>query len=132
MMLGVDTNVLVRFLVRDDEAQFEKARRLIKREVAAGSGVFVNQLVLLETEWVLRSRYSLPKNLIIEAISGLLDASDVRFEDEPAIEEALFIWKETAADFADCLIGAKNRRLGCRATATFDVRASKLPGFIAA
>ena len=131
-MLGIDTNVLIRFLVRDDEAQFEKARKLIKREVAAGSGVLVNQLVLLETEWVLRSRYSLPKNLVIQAISGLLDASDVRFEDEPAIEEALFIWKDSAADFADCLIGAKNRRLGCRATATFDMRASKLPGFIAA
>ena len=131
-MLGVDTNVLVRFLVRDDEVQFEKARKLIKREVAAGRRVFVSQLVLLETEWVLRSRYSLPKNLIIEAISGLLGATDVRFEDEPAIEEALFIWKDTAADFADCLIGAQNRRLGCRATATFDVKASKLPGFIAA
>jgi predicted nucleic-acid-binding protein len=131
-MLGVDTNVLVRFLVRDDEAQFEKARKLIKREVAAGRRVFLNQLVLLETEWVLRSRYSLPKNLIIEAISGLLAATDVRFEDEPAIEEALFIWKDTAAAFADCLIGAKNRRLGCRATATLDVKASKLPGFIAA
>ena len=78
MMLGVDTNVLVRFLVRDDEAQFEKARKLIKREVAAGSGVFVTQLVLLETEWVLRSRYSLPKNLIIEAISGLLDEKWLR------------------------------------------------------
>lgn len=131
-MLGVDTNVLVRFLVRDDEAQFEKARRLIRREVAAGRGVLVNQLVLLETEWVLRSRYRLPKPLIVEAISGLLEASDVRFEDEPAIEEALFIWKDTAADFADCLIGAKNRRLGCRATATFDVKAAKLPGFMAA
>lgn len=46
-MLGVDTNVLVRFLVRDDEAQFEKAHKLIKREVAAGRRVFVNQLVLL-------------------------------------------------------------------------------------
>jgi predicted nucleic-acid-binding protein len=131
-MLGIDTNVLVRFLVRDDEAQFAKARKLIKREVAAGSGVLVNQLVLLETEWVLRSRYSLAKNLIIQAISGLLNASDVRFEDEPAVEEALFIWKDSAADFADCLIGAKNRRLGCRATATFDMKASKLPGFIAA
>jgi len=131
-MLGVDTNVLVRFLVRDDEVQFEKARKLIKREVAAGRRVFVSQLVLLETEWVLRSRYSLPKNLIIEAISGLLGATDVRFEDEPAIEEALFIWKDATADFADCLIGAKNRRLGCRATASFDVKASKLPGFIAA
>jgi predicted nucleic-acid-binding protein len=86
----------------------------------------------METEWVLRSRYSLPKSLIIEAISGLLDATDVRFEDEPAIEVALFIWKDTTADFADCLIGTQNRRLGCRATATFDVKASKLPGFIAA
>jgi predicted nucleic-acid-binding protein len=131
-MLGIDTNVLVRFLVRDDEAQFEKTRKLIKREVAAGSCVLVNQLVLLETEWVLRSRYSLPKNLIIQAISGLLAASDVRFEDEPVVEEALFIWKDSAADFADCLIGVKNRRLGCRATATFDMKASKLPGFIAA
>ena len=130
-MLGIDTNVLVRFLLRDEEAQFEKARKLIKREVAAGSTVLVNQLVLLETEWVLRSRFSLAKNLIIQAISGLLDASDVRFEDEPAVEEALFIWKDSAADFADCLIGAKNRRLGCRATATFDMKASKLPGFIA-
>jgi predicted nucleic-acid-binding protein len=131
-MLGVDTNVLVRFLVRDDEAQFEKARKLIKREVAAGRRVFVSHLVLLETEWVLRSRYSLPKSLIIETISGLLDTADVRFEDEPAIEEALFAWKDATADFADCLIGAKNRRLGCQATATFDVKAAKLPGFVAA
>lgn len=131
-MLGIDTNVLVRFLVRDDEAQFEKARKLIKREVAAGNRVFISQLVLLETEWVLRSLYSLPKGQIIEALSGLLDATDVRFEDEPAIEEALFSWKEASADFADCLIGARNLRLGCRATATFDTKASKLPGFMVA
>jgi predicted nucleic-acid-binding protein len=89
-------------------------------------------LVLLETEWVLRSRYGLPKSQIIATISALLDATDVRFEDEPAVEEALFIWKDTATDFADCLIGARNRRLGCRAMATFDVRASRLPGFVAA
>ena len=132
MTLGVDTNVLVRFLVRDDEAQFERARKLIKREVAAGRRIFVSQLVLLETEWVLRSRYSLSKNQIVAAISGLLDAADVQFEDEPTIEESLFNWKDTTADFADCLIGARNRRLGCRATATFDTKASKLPGFVAA
>ena len=53
-MLGLDTNVLVRFLVRDDEVQLEKARKLIKREIAAGRRVFISQLVLLETEWVLR------------------------------------------------------------------------------
>ncbi len=130
-MLGIDTNVLVRFLVRDNEAQFEKARKLIKREVTAGRRVFVNQLVLMETEWVLRSRYIVPKNQIIETMSALLDTADVQFEDEPAIEEALFVWKDTTADFADCLIGAKNRRLGCRATASFYLKASKLPGFMA-
>ena len=130
-MLGIDTNVLVRFLVRDDEAQFEKARRLIKREVAAGRRVFVSQLVLLETEWILRSRYGLPKFEIVATVSGLLDAADIQFEDEAAIEEALFVWKDSAADFADCLIGARNRRLGCRATATFDAKASKVPDFLA-
>lgn len=128
-MLGIDTNVLVRFLVRDDETQFEKARRLIKREVGAEEDVFVSLLVLMEAEGVLRSRYGLQKTEIMGAISGLLDAAEVRFEDEPAIEETLFTWKDSAADFADCLIGAHNRRLGCRATATFDARAVKLPAF---
>lgn len=130
-MLGIDTNVLVRFLVRDDEVQYEKARRLIRREVAAGRRVFVNQLVLMETEWVLRSRYAIHKSQIIAAFSGLLDSADIQFEDEPATEEALFIWKEASADFADCLIGSKNRRMGCRATASlFDLKASKLPSFV--
>ncbi len=131
-MLGIDTNVLVRFLVRDDEAQFERARRLIKREVSAGRRVFVNQLVIMEAEWVLRSRYAVSKHQIIETLTGLLGAADVQFEDEPAMEQALFLWKDSAADFADCLIGAKNRRLGCRATASFDTKATKLPGFVAA
>lgn len=131
-MLGIDTNVLVRFLVRDDELQFDKARKLIRREIAAGHQVLVSQLVILETEWVLRSRYSLSKIDIVAAISGLLDATEIQIEDEPTVEEALYVWKENSADFADCLIGAKYRRLGCRATATFDTKASKLPGFVMA
>ena len=130
-MLGLDTNVLVRFLVRDHEAQFERARRLIKREVGAQEKVLISLLVLLETEWVLRSRYSLQKTQIMDAVSGLLDAAELELEDEPTIEEALYLWKDSAADFADCLIGAHHRRLGCRATATFDARAIKLPGFVA-
>lgn len=131
-MLGIDTNVLVRFLVRDDQTQFEKARKLLKREVSNGRRVFINQLVLLETEWVLRSRYGLAKTLMLDTISGLLDAPDIQLEDEPAVEEALFIWRDANADFADCLIEARNRRLGCRATVTFDTKASKLSGFTAA
>lgn len=131
-MLGIDTNILVRFLVQDDKAQFDKARKLIRREVSAGRRVFVSQLVLLETEWVLRSRYDIAKQEMLATISGLLDTTDIQFEDEAAIEEALFIWKDSVADFADCLIGTQNQKLGCRATATFDAKASKLPGFITA
>ena len=130
-MLAIETNVLVRFLVRDDEVQFDKACRPIKREVAAGRPIFISLLVLLETEWVLRSRYGLSKKLMLAAFSGLLDADDVFLENEPVIEEALFLWKEATADFAGCLIGAQHRRLGCRATASFDAKALKLPGFVA-
>lgn len=131
-MIGVDTNVLVRFLVRDDEAQFERARRLIKRETGRGESVFISQLVLLETEWVLRSRYGVTKTAMIAALAALLEARELQFEDEPSVEEAVFVWKDCSAEFADCLINAHHRSLGCRATATFDAKALKLSGYIAA
>lgn len=131
-MLGLDTNVLVRFLVQDDQAQFERAQKIIGRESRTGGGVLISLLVLLETEWVLRSRYSLTKAEILVAFSGLLASAELRFEDEHSIEAALFAWKDSPADFADCLIGARHRALGCRATASFDAKATKLPGFVAA
>jgi len=130
-MLGIDTNVLVRYLVRDDEEQFRRASRLIGRAVGAGDAVFVSLPVLLESEWVLRSRYGFKNTEILATISRLLDVMEVQFEDEPAIEEALLMWKDSAAGFADCLIGAHNRRQGCDATATFDAKALKLAGFVA-
>jgi predicted nucleic-acid-binding protein len=129
-MIGVDTNVVVRYLTRDDQTQYEKARRLIDRQVAKGEPVFVSLPVLLETEWVLRSRYDLTKPDIVSAFSALLDTVDLTIEDEPSVESALYSWKDSVADFADCLIEARNRRLGCRATATFDGRALKLAGFV--
>jgi predicted nucleic-acid-binding protein len=131
-MIGIDTNVLVRFLVKDDHAQFERAQKLIKRQASEGEGVSISLLVLLETEWVLRSRYDLSKNEIAGALSGLLDSTEVRVEDEATVERALFMWRDSAAEFADCLIGERYRELGCRATASFDARALKLPGFTAA
>jgi predicted nucleic-acid-binding protein len=131
-MLGLDTNVLVRFLVQDDKPQFERALKLIGRESRTGTGVLISLLVLLEAEWVLRSRYNLAKSEILAAFSGLLASAELRFEDEHSIETALFAWKDSPADFADCLIGARHHALGCRATASFDVKATTLQGFIAA
>ena len=131
-MIGIDTNVLVRFLVRDDETQFEKAQRLIRREFGRGETVLISQLVLLETEWVLRSRYALAKNDIVRAFSGLLDSEELTIEGEASVEQALFLWKDSPAEFADCLIGLRHLKLGCGATASFDARALRLPGFVSA
>jgi predicted nucleic-acid-binding protein len=129
-MLGVDTNVIVRYLTRDDQPQYERARRLIDREVAKGDPVLVSLLVLVETEWVLRSRYEMAKPDIVAAFSALLDTADLTIEDEPSVETAIYSWKDSAAEFADCLIEARNRKLGCRATATFDGKALKVAGFV--
>jgi predicted nucleic-acid-binding protein len=131
-MLGIDTNVLVRYLVRDNQYQYESARRWIHREVSTGEPVLVSLLVLLEMEWVLRSRYELAKPDIVAVFSSLLQTAELAFEDEPSVEHALYSWKNSLAEFADCLIDARNRRLGCRATATFDRKALKLAGFIEA
>ncbi len=129
-MLGLDTNVLIRYLMQDDQRQYEKAKRLIHREAGNGEPVLISLLVLLEIEWVLRSRYGLSKAEVLAAFSALLEAADLAFEDETSVEYALYSWKNSSADFADCLIEARNRRLGCRATATFDAKALKLAGFI--
>ena len=93
--------------------------------------MLVSLLVLLETEWVLRTSYRLGKEAIVETITALLRTAAIDLEDEATVEEALLQWKDSAAEFADCLIGARHRRLGCRTTATFDSRAARLPGFVA-
>ena len=130
-MLGIDTNVLVRLLVRDNEAQFARAQELLKREVDARTPVLISLLVLLETEWVLRSRYRYTKGEIDRVFADLLNSFDVRFEDESSVVSALFIWKDSAADLADCLIGLRHRELRCRATSSFDQKALELPGWVA-
>ena len=128
-MLALDTNVLVRFVVRDDETQYRKARTFIEHQRREQSLILVSLFVVLETEWVLRSRYHLSKADILATFSGLLDSADVFIEDDASLEEALFHWEDSTADFADCLIGARHRRLGCEQTVTFDARAARLPGF---
>ena len=127
-MLGLDTNVFVRLLIEDDAAQTQRARNLIDATVAAQEAVLVSLPVLLETEWVLRSRYEVPSETILRLFRAALEARELTFEDEAAIEEALFNWQDGTTGFSDCLIMAHNRQLGCRSTATFDARAARLPG----
>ena len=115
-MLGIDTNVFVRLLVSDDAEQTRRARKLIDQSVARDESVLVSLLVLIETEWVLRIRYEFDRGTALGLFRAALETRELSFEDEPAVEEALFQWKDSACGLADWLIAAHNRQLQCRAT----------------
>ena len=129
-MLGIDTNVVIRLIISDDAEQTRRARKLVEQALGDDEPVVVSLLVLLESEWVLRSRYGFNREALLSIFGALLATRELSFEDEPALEEALFHWKESACGFSDCLITAHNRQMGCRATATFDGKAARLPGTV--
>ncbi|MBS0613501.1 MAG: type II toxin-antitoxin system VapC family toxin [Proteobacteria bacterium] len=130
-MVGLDTNVLVRLLISDDEAQTRRARKFVNEAVARDEMVLVSIPVLLETEWVLRSRYEIHRSQILRLFRSALETRELYFENESAVEQALVDWSRSGCGFADCLIMAHNRRLGCHSTATFDAKAARLPGSVA-
>lgn len=113
-MLAVDTNVIVRFLTRDDPRQFAKADALIRDE-----NIYVCVTVLLETEWVLRSMYGYTRRRIAEALSDFSALPRVIVEDPTAVAEALE-WAVGGMDFADALHLARTRH--CNAFVSFDRR----------
>lgn len=129
MTIAIDTNVLVRLLVRDDEAQYAAAQRLVAQTAVTEEPVLILLCALLETEWVLRSRYKLDKASIAGAFTALLESGDVEFEHPPSVEEALYVWvQHPAAEFADCLLTARAAHLGRSRFLTFDADAARLPG----
>lgn len=126
--IAIDTNVLVRWLVRDDPTQSAAASRLMAAAEEGGVPVMLLFGVLMETEWVLRSRYKLDKSALVRVFTQLLETDGLQFEDEAALEEALFRWKESKADFTDCLLAAKAGLLRRQPFMTFDAAAAQLPG----
>ncbi len=129
MTVAVDTNVIVRLLVRDDEEQYAAASALVNQASAAGEPILVMLMVILEAEWVLRSRYKLDKATIAQAFTQLLESEDLLIESAATLEEALYVWAQhPRADFTDCVLAARAANLGCAHFMTFDVNASALPG----
>ena len=126
-MIGLDSNVIVRILVKDDEAQTSRAERLI---AASGrSGAFVSLIVLIETIWVVKSVYGRDRDEIVVAVEGLLATTELAIESEALVRAALSACAGSSADFADALIGAINKAAGCVSTATFDRKAARLEEF---
>ncbi|MBI5379826.1 MAG: type II toxin-antitoxin system VapC family toxin [Nitrospirae bacterium] len=129
-MKGIDTNVLVRYLVKDDSAQSNKASRFIARECSRESPCLINRIVLCDLVWVLESAYGYPKETIAAVLEQILRTSQFQIEDLPAAWIALREYRKGRAGFADCFLGVVNRRLGCEHTATFDASAGRMEGFL--
>jgi len=119
-MTGVNTNVLVRFLVGDDDAQADRVHRFLAQSRAAAETVYVSSLVLCETVWVLRSVFKKTRQDIVRAVEHLLDLDVFEIEDADAVRRALQSFRTEPGDFTDHLIGQLNRERGCRFTVTFD------------
>lgn len=130
MSAAIDTNVLVRIFVQDPSAvaQCSSAKRLVADASANGEPLFISLCVLLEAEWVLRSRYKVDRASMAEAVIAMLESSGIEFEHPPTVEEALYLFEQfPSAEFADCLIVARATHLGRDRFLTFDVGAAKLP-----
>lgn len=121
-MKGIDTNLLVRFVTRDDEAQAQAAREVIVRSAALGERLHVDAIVLCELAWVLRSGYGRTPREIGDVIAALLESPEMVVEDADLVRRALRDYLAGKGGFADALVAHRNRRAGCETTLTFDRR----------
>ena len=116
-MIGLDTNVLVRYLTKDDEAQWKQAVEIIDH----AKSCFVSNIVLCEMVWVLKGKpYKYSQSEILKVIELLLQSSKLEFANRTVIYQALKLNRAGKADFADYLIGAVNHYQECELTVTFD------------
>ncbi len=119
-MIGLDTNVLVRYLIQDDPAQALLATKLIEENCSKHSPRRLSLVVLCELVWVLSSAYRYPKKTIVDALAQHLIPSELEVENEQVARLSLDAYKNGAADYADYVIGFSNITSGCDVTYTFD------------
>jgi predicted nucleic-acid-binding protein len=128
-MIGIDSNVLVRYLAQDDPVQSRKATELFERRLSSDDPGFISVVAMVETAWVLERAYRLSGRDVAAAIERTLQADTLIVENEQEVFTAMIALKEARGSFADALIGALGASAGCSHTVTFDRKALRLPGF---
>lgn len=129
-MIGLDTNILVRFLVEDDLAQTERAQSILRRAVEADDPCYVADIVLCELVWVLERSYKIKRAEIGASLSRLIRARHLAFSSVERLSRTLESYTSGRGDFADYLIRETAKEAGCEAVATFDGDLLKEPGFV--
>jgi predicted nucleic-acid-binding protein len=128
-VIGLDTNVIVRYLAQDDVRQAAIATRLIEGSLSAEARGFVSIVTLAEIVWVMSSNYRAARAAVADIVEGLLTAPQLAIEKADVIWRALRAFRESKADFSDALIVELGRDAGCTKTVTFDRHAAAHPGF---
>ena len=126
-MIGLDTNVLVRYIVQDEPAQARKATALIESLTDENPG-FISLVALVELVWVIQGCYAAAKDDTLALLDKLLRLRTLRLENTEVVARAVRAYAASAADFADCLIECSGSQAQCSHTATFDRNASKTAG----
>ena len=128
-MIGVDTNVLVRYLTQDDLTQARKVDTFLSEAMEAGQRLHIDDIVLCETVWVLRAAYRLGKSTIVSTLDRVMSTTLFSFNDRESLRAALAEYRDGAADFSDYLIARRNTHAGCSHTVTFDRSLREAPTF---
>ena len=123
-MIGLDTNVLVRYIMQDDAKQSALATRLVE-SLSTESPGFVGLVSVVELGWVLSSAYELDRAQLSEAFAALLRTKEIVIDRAETVWKALRVFQSANADFADCLIERSASAAGCERTMTFDRGAVK-------
>ncbi len=128
-MIGLDTNLLVRYLTQDDPVQSSKATEVIDRRLTEENPGFVSIVALVETVWVLEHAYRLESMEIATVLERLLQVEVLVFQSETEVFAASVAVKEGRGSFADAIIAELGTGANCSYTLTFDRKALRLPGF---
>lgn len=128
-MIGLDTNVLVRYLAQDDAVQSSRATQIIERELTEECPAFISIVTLVETVWVLDRVYGLSEVEIAAAVERILQANTFVVQNEQEAFTAMVALRTGAGTFSDALIGALGAWAGCTTTLTFDKRTKRLKRF---
>lgn len=126
-MIALDTNVLVRYLAQDDPRQSAAANRLIEKTLSAADRGFVSLVALLETVWVMESRYGADVQTVCEILADVLDAASLEVQEAQAVQAALGLYRRGGVDLHDCLIVALAAQRNARVV-TFDAKAARRLG----